>query len=115
SSVLLRRTHHGGQWQHHPAKSSRRDRLALQHPPNARNVEVELKCDSEPCKEEFEFGNQYARTRARGYRNSGTLNLLPSIATTARMNRPSWRHNTTNWEHTARIAAPLSCGSRQSS
>src|SRR5215469_2935531 len=36
------------------------------------------------------------------------LNLLPSIATTARVNRLSWRHNTTNWEHTARIAPPLS-------
>jgi hypothetical protein len=35
------------------------------------------------------------------------LNLLPSIATTARVNSPSWRHNTTNWEHTARIAPPL--------
>src|SRR6516164_6446285 len=36
------------------------------------------------------------------------LNLLPSIATTARVNRPSSRHNTTNRAHTARIAAPLS-------
>src|ERR1700758_2900288 len=36
------------------------------------------------------------------------LNLLPSIATTARVNKPSWRHRTTNWAHTARIAAPLS-------
>src|SRR5215472_6435989 len=30
------------------------------------------------------------------------LNLLPSIATTARVNRPSSRHNTTNRAHTAR-------------
>ena len=29
-------------------------------------------------------------------------------------NRPSSRHNTTNWAHTARIAAPLPCGIRRS-
>jgi hypothetical protein len=30
------------------------------------------------------------------------------MATTARVNRLNWRHNTTNWAQAARIAGPLS-------
>jgi hypothetical protein len=36
------------------------------------------------------------------------LNLLPSIAMTARLNSLNWRHNTTNCAQAARIAGPLS-------
>ena len=36
------------------------------------------------------------------------LNLLPSIATTAWVNRFRRRHSVTNWLHTALIAGPLS-------
>src|SRR3974390_1207380 len=38
------------------------------------------------------------------------LNLLPSIATTARVNKLNWRHNTRNRAQAARIAGPLSRG-----
>ena len=38
------------------------------------------------------------------------LNLEPSIATQASVNRSSPRHNVTNWAHTLRIALPLSLG-----
>ena len=36
------------------------------------------------------------------------LNLLPSIATSAWLNRLSCRHSTMNWRQTCRIARPLS-------
>src|SRR6266542_1536583 len=36
------------------------------------------------------------------------LNLLPSMATIASVNRSSLRHSTMNWRHTLRIAGPLS-------